>query len=52
MEAQENETSSLDEETSSLLNNGSSGEFERPSEFDENEDTRSELKFDRGNYCS
>ncbi|CAH1368485.1 unnamed protein product [Tenebrio molitor] len=47
MEAQENETSSLDEETSSLLNNGSSGEFERPSEFDENEDTRSELKFDR-----
>ena len=45
------DTSSLDEETSSLLNNGSSGDFEKQSElndFDENEDTRSELKFDRG----
>ncbi|KAJ3653591.1 hypothetical protein Zmor_012833 [Zophobas morio] len=44
------DTSSLDEETSSLLNNGSSGDFEKQSElndFDENEDTRSELKFDR-----
>lgn len=51
MESQECETSSLDEETSSLLNNGSSGDFEKASQlndFDENEDTRSELKFDRG----
>ncbi|XP_044266578.1 TBC1 domain family member 20 [Tribolium madens] len=50
MEAQECETSSLDEETSSLLNNESSGDFEKGSQmndFDENEDTRSELKFDR-----
>lgn len=49
MEAPDFDTSS--EETSSLLNNGSSGDFEKRSElndYDENEDTRSELKFDRG----
>lgn len=44
--------SSDDEASSFILNNGSSGDFEQGSygnDFDENEDTRSELKFDRGN---
>ncbi|CAG9864369.1 unnamed protein product [Phyllotreta striolata] len=47
MEQIEDEISSMDEETISLFNNGSSSE-RKSEEFDDDiEDTRSELKFDR-----
>lgn len=52
MENFEEEISSIDEETSSLLNNESSWEKKSDdinNEYD-TEDTRSELKFERSNW--
>lgn len=52
MENFEEEISSIDEETSSILNNESSWEKKSDdinNDYDDTEDTRSELKFERSN---
>lgn len=53
MSSQENESNSLDEEISSLINGSTNGDFDVEKEFyynDTNEDTRSELRFDKGKF--
>lgn len=52
MENFEEEISSIDEEMSSLVNNESSSEYKSDdinNEYDDTEDTRSELKFEKSN---